>query len=149
MVEVLCYKPEGWGLLATNFKITFPFLPYMWSAPSHGKPRTSPRFIVRISSTADSTATNILVGVGGWIGTKSFITEAITGLLYLSRMMLGVEKVVECLTRQTKILGEILPQCCIAHHKSHMSWPWPRWEACDWPPELRHGCRLWDKMSAR
>jgi hypothetical protein len=44
---------------------------------------------------------------------------------------------VECeLAGGTELLGENLPQCHFAHHKSHMTWPGaepgpPRWEADD------------------
>jgi hypothetical protein len=41
----------------------------------------------------------------GWSGTESAITEATTGLLYQPRMVISVERSVECLTRETEVLG--------------------------------------------
>jgi hypothetical protein len=49
---------------------------------------------------------------GGWSGTESTITKAITGLLYQPRMMMSVEQLVE-----------YLHQCRFIHHKSHMTLP--------------------------
>jgi hypothetical protein len=55
-----------------------------------------------------------------------------------------MEKLVECLARETEILGENLPQCRFVHHKPHMlperererePEP-PRWEANVSPLEL-------------
>jgi hypothetical protein len=57
-------------------------------------------------------------------------------------MMMFVEQLVEWrLAGETEVLGQNLPQCYFAHHKSHVTWlgceprP-PRWEASDKPPEL-------------
>jgi hypothetical protein len=38
-------------------------------------------------------------------------------------MMLNVEQSVECLARETEMLGENLPQCRFVHYKSHMTGP--------------------------
>jgi hypothetical protein len=51
--------------------------------------------------------------------------------------MMSMEQSVEWeLGRETEVLGENLPQFHVAHHESHMTWPWlepgpPRWEAGD------------------
>jgi hypothetical protein len=47
------------------------------------------------------------------------------------------------MARETEVLRENLPQCLSVHQKSHMTWLGiepgsPRWEAAEWPPELRH-----------
>jgi hypothetical protein len=54
-----------------------------------------------------------------------------------------MEKSVEWLAREIEVLGETLPQCRFAHHKSNMlpgrePGP-PRWEASNQPLELQHG----------
>jgi hypothetical protein len=57
------------------------------------------------------------------------------GLLYQSRVIMMMEKLVECLAGETEVLGENLTQCRFVHHKPHMlpgrePGP-PRWEASD------------------
>jgi hypothetical protein len=71
-----------------------------------------------------------------WSGTECTITEATTGLLYQSRMMMSVEQSVECLAWETEVLGENLRQCRFVQHKSHIVWSGleprpPRWEVGD------------------
>jgi hypothetical protein len=58
-------------------------------------------------------------------------------------MIMMMEKMVQCLAGETEILGENLPQCRFVHHQPHMlpgrePGP-PRWEASDYPLELRYG----------
>jgi hypothetical protein len=38
-------------------------------------------------------------------------------------MMMSVEKSVECVAVETKVLGGNLPQYHFVHHKYHMTWP--------------------------
>jgi hypothetical protein len=38
-------------------------------------------------------------------------------------MVMNVEQLVECLTGETELLGEILPRCHFVHHKSRMTCP--------------------------
>jgi hypothetical protein len=65
------------------------------------------------------------------------VRQPLFSLLYQPRMMVGVEQLVEWkLAGETEVLGENLPQCHLAHHKSHMTWPGiesgpPQWEADD------------------
>jgi hypothetical protein len=60
-------------------------------------------------------------------------------------MVMNVERAVEwVLTGETEVLGENLPQCHFAPHKSHMTFPGLeprplRWEANDQTPEPWHG----------
>jgi hypothetical protein len=42
----------------------------------------------------------------GVCGTESIVTEAITGLLYQPRMMMGMEQSMQCLARETEVLGK-------------------------------------------
>jgi hypothetical protein len=59
--------------------------------------------------------------------------------------MTSVEQSVEReLAEETEVLGGNLPQHHFIHHKSLMTWPGiepgqPRWEAGEWPLELRRG----------
>jgi hypothetical protein len=62
-------------------------------------------------------------------------TAATNGLLYQPRVIMMLEKLVEWLAGETKVLWENLPQCRFVHHKPHMlpgrePGP-PRWEAND------------------
>jgi hypothetical protein len=62
-------------------------------------------------------------------------TAATNGLLCQPRMIMMMEKLVECLAGETEVLWENLPQSRFVHHKPHMlpvrePGP-PRWEASD------------------
>jgi hypothetical protein len=65
-------------------------------------------------------------------------TVATTGLLYLPRVIVRMEKSVEwtVLAGETEELGENLPRRLFVHHKSHLTRPGrepgpPLWEAGD------------------
>jgi hypothetical protein len=64
-------------------------------------------------------------------------TSAIEWLLYLLRVIMMMEKLVELrLAEETEVLGENLAQRRFVHHKSHLTCPGlepgpPRWEASD------------------
>jgi hypothetical protein len=46
-----------------------------------------------------------------------------SGLLYLPRLIMRIENLVEWwLAGETELLGANLPQCHFVHHKSHMTW---------------------------
>jgi hypothetical protein len=58
------------------------------------------------------------------------------GLLYLPRVIVRLENLVEWMAGETEVLGENLPQNHFVHHKSHLTRPGvepgpPRWEASD------------------
>jgi hypothetical protein len=61
--------------------------------------------------------------------------RTLLGLLCQPRVIMMIEKLVECLARGTEVLGRNLPQCRFVHHKPHMLLrrePGPqRWEASD------------------
>jgi hypothetical protein len=70
--------------------------------------------------------------VGGW-NQGPLDTEATNGLLCQPRVIMMMEKSVEWLAGEAKVLRENLPQCRFVHHKPHMlpvrePGP-PRWEA--------------------
>jgi hypothetical protein len=57
------------------------------------------------------------------------------GVLCQPRVIMMMEKLVECLAGETEVLGENVPQCRFVHHKPHMlpgrkPGP-PRWGASD------------------
>jgi hypothetical protein len=60
-------------------------------------------------------------------------TAATNGLLCQPLVIMMMEKLVECLTEETEVVGENLPHCGFVRHKPHMlpgrePAP-PRWEA--------------------
>jgi hypothetical protein len=74
---------------------------------------------------------------GGW--SPNWVHSArrpLIGLLYLPRMIVKMENLVEWMAGETEVLGENLPRRHFFHNKSHLTrpgiepWP-PRWEASD------------------
>jgi hypothetical protein len=71
---------------------------------------------------------------GGW--SPKWVHSArrpLTGLLYLPRVIVRMENLVEWMTGETEVL---LPRRHFVHHKSHLTRPGiepgpPRWEASD------------------
>jgi hypothetical protein len=45
------------------------------------------------------------------------------GLLYLPRVIMRMENLVEWFAGETEVLGKNVPQCHFVHHKSRMTWP--------------------------
>jgi hypothetical protein len=73
--------------------------------------------------------------VGGGVQLGQLGTEVTNGLLCQPRVIMMMEKLVECLAGETEVLRENLPQCRFVHHKPHMLPGWEpgpqRWEAND------------------
>jgi hypothetical protein len=60
----------------------------------------------------------------------------LTGLLYLPRVVVRMEDLVEWMAGETELHGENLPRRHFVHHKSHLTRPGiepgpPRWEDSD------------------
>jgi hypothetical protein len=56
--------------------------------------------------------------------------------LYLPRVIVRMENLVEWMAGETEVLGDSLPRRHFVHHKSHLTRPGiepgpPRWEASD------------------
>jgi hypothetical protein len=74
-----------------------------------------------------------LIGIlGVEVQLGSLGTAATNGLLCQPRVIMMMEKLVECLAGETEVLGENLPQCRFVHSKPQMlpgrePGP-PRWE---------------------
>jgi hypothetical protein len=74
---------------------------------------------------------------GGW--SPNWVHSArqpLTGLLYLLRVIVRMENLVEWIAGETEVLGENLPRRHFIHHKFHLTRPGiepgpPRWEASD------------------
>jgi hypothetical protein len=74
---------------------------------------------------------------GGW--SPNWVHSArrpITGLLYLPRMIVRMENLVEWMAGEIEVLGENLPPRHLVHHKSRLTRPGiepgpRRWEASD------------------
>jgi hypothetical protein len=75
--------------------------------------------------------------VGGWSPNWVHLARRpLTGLLYLPRVIVRMENLVEWMSGETKVLGENLPRRHFVHHKSHLTRPGiepgpPRREASD------------------
>jgi hypothetical protein len=74
---------------------------------------------------------------GGGVKLGPLGTSATSGLLYLPRVIVRLENLVEgTLAGETELFGESLPQLHFVHYKSHLKRPGlkpgqPRWEASD------------------
>jgi hypothetical protein len=74
---------------------------------------------------------------GGW--SPNWVHSArrpLTGLLYLPRVIVMMENLVEWMAGEAEVLGENLPRRHFVHDKSHLTRPGiepgpPRWEASD------------------
>jgi hypothetical protein len=79
--------------------------------PGTVEPNSNNSFLIRI------------VGVGSILGPIG--AAAPTGLLYLARVILRMDKLVEwtVLAGETEVLGENLPRRHFVHHKSHLIRP--------------------------
>jgi hypothetical protein len=58
--------------------------------------------------------------VGGGVQLGPLCTVATNSLLCQPRVIMMMEKLMERLAGETKVLGENLPQCRFDHHKPHM-----------------------------
>jgi hypothetical protein len=76
-----------------------------------------------------------IVGSGVQTGSTRHVGHSLA-YLYLPRVIVRMENLVEWMAGETEILGENLPRRHFAHHKSHLTRPGiepgqPRWEASD------------------
>jgi hypothetical protein len=74
---------------------------------------------------------------GGWsTNWVHWALRPLTGLLYLPRVIVRMENLMEWMAGETEVLGENLPRRLFVHHKSHLTRSGiepepPRWEASD------------------
>jgi hypothetical protein len=60
----------------------------------------------------------VIVGDAVQLGPLGMV--ATNGLLCQPQVIIMMEKMVEWLAGETKVLWDNLPQCCLVHHKPHM-----------------------------
>jgi hypothetical protein len=77
-----------------------------------------------------------IVGGGVQTGPTRHIVHFNLGLLYLPRVIVRMENLVEWMAGETEVLGENLPRRHFVHRKSHLTRPGlepgpARWEASD------------------
>jgi hypothetical protein len=78
----------------------------------------------------------ICIVVGGVQTGRHSARRPLTGLLYLPRVIVRMENLVEWMAGETEVFGEDLPRRHFVHHKFHLTRPGiepgpPRWEASD------------------